>query len=566
MKKTIIFFVLAAAIILAAVFFFTRGKSAKTASTAEAVKTAEVQIRDITSNLSSSGTISPKDTYSITSMAEGEVIEASFEEGDTVVAGQVLYRIDASAMDSKLNSANNTVSRSQSSYESAAQEYHEAVSKFSGSTYKSTKSGYIKKLYVEAGDKVASNTQIADIYNDQIMRIKVPFLSTEAANIGAGMEAILTLSDTLEQLSGTVVSVSSMEESMAGGRLIRHVTIEVNNPGGLTTEMTATAAIAGFLSTGDGSFMPTVDSVMAADLSLAVEVEALLINEGDMVSTGTQIFKMKSSSSEKLMKSYKDSMDSAQSNLEQAQSSLDSTQDNYNNYTITAPISGKVIQKNYKVGDKVQNGTNATALALIYDLSAVTFDMNIDELDISNVKAGQTVAVNADAFANEKFTGTVTKVSLEGTSANGVTYYPVTVTLDDSGGLLPGMNVDGEIVTESVTGVLAVPADSLMRNNRVYVKDDSVKEAQGSVPAGFRVVEVETGVISTDYVEIVSGELKEGDTVYVSDSSVSSQSIGMMMPAGAMEGGALPSGSVGGGAPGTGSGGGSRGGSGNRMN
>ena len=30
-------------------------------------------------------------------------------------------------------------------------------------------------LYIEAGDKVASNTQIADIYNDQIMKIKVPF-------------------------------------------------------------------------------------------------------------------------------------------------------------------------------------------------------------------------------------------------------------------------------------------------------------------------------------------------------------------------------------------------------
>ena len=61
------------------------------------------------------------------------------------------------------------------SYDTAVSDYNEAVGKYSGNTYKATKSGYIKQLYIEAGDKVASNTQIADIYNDQIMKIKVPF-------------------------------------------------------------------------------------------------------------------------------------------------------------------------------------------------------------------------------------------------------------------------------------------------------------------------------------------------------------------------------------------------------
>ena len=54
---------------------------------------------------------------------------------------------------------------------------------------------------------------------------------------------------------------------------------------------------------------------------------------------------MKASTAEKLIKTYKDSMDNAQASLEQAQSSLDSTQDTYDDYTITAPISGTVIKK-----------------------------------------------------------------------------------------------------------------------------------------------------------------------------------------------------------------------------
>ena len=528
-----------------------QNKASAVKAQSQRVNTATVIRQNITSTLSSSGTISPKDTYSITSMSEGEVVQADFEEGDRVEAGQILYRIDASSMESKLSSASNSLERAQSSYDTAVSDYNEAVGKYSGNTYKATKSGYIKQLYIEAGDKVASNTQIADIYNDQIMKIKVPFLNMEAAAIAPGSPAVLTLSDTLEQLDGTVLSVSSMDEALTGGRLVRYVTIQVANPGGLTADMTATAAVGDFVSSGDGTFSATVDTVLAADLSSNVEVEALLVNEGDFVSVGSPIFSMKASTAEKLIKTYKDSMDNAQASLEQAQSSLDSTQDTYDDYTITAPISGTVIKTSYKVGDKVQNGSSASALAVIYDMSSVTFQMNIDELDISNVKTGQTVEVTADAFENEKFSGKVTNISLEGTSSNGVTYYPVTVTLDEVGGLLPGMNVDGVIIVDSVENALAVPADALQRGNLVYVKDDSVTEAQGRVPAGFREVKVGTGLISSDYVEIVSGDLQEGDVVYVAKSSVNSDSGAMMMMPVGMD---MPSGGGG-----YGDGGGSRG-------
>lgn len=528
-----------------------QNKASAVKAQSQRVNTATVIRQNITSTLSSSGTISPKDTYSITSMSEGEVVQADFEEGDRVESGQILYRIDASSMESKLSSANNSLERAQSSYDTAVSDYNEAVGKYSGNTYKATKSGYIKQLHIEAGDKVAANTQIADIYNDQIMKIKVPFLNMEAAAIAPGSPAVLTLSDTLEQLEGTVLSVSSMDEALTGGRLVRYVTIQVANPGGLTADMTATAAVGDFVSSGDGTFSATVDTVLAADLSSNVEVEALLVNEGDFVSVGSPIFSMKASTAEKLIKTYKDSMDNAQASLEQAQSSLDSTQDTYDDYTITAPISGTVIKKSYKVGDKVQNGSSASALAVIYDMSSVTFQMNIDELDISNVKTGQTVEVTADAFENEKFSGKVTNISLEGTSSNGVTYYPVTVTLDEVGGLLPGMNVDGVIIVDSVENALAVPADALQRGNLVYVKDDSVTEAQGRVPAGFREVKVGTGLISSDYVEIVSGDLQEGDVVYVAKSSVNSDSGAMMMMPVGMD---MPSGGGG-----YGDGGGSRG-------
>ena len=348
--------------------------------------------------------------------------------------------------------------------------------------------------------------------------------------------------------SGTIspkdtYSVSAMDETLSGGRLVRYVTIQVENPGGLTTSMTATAVIGSFTSSGDGSFTPTVDTVMGADLATQVEVESMLVTEGAFVSAGTPIFKMKTSTAEKLIRSYKDDMDQAESTLEKAQSSLDSTQDTYDDYTVTAPISGTVISKSVKQGDNVKNGNSTTTLAVIYDMSSVTFQMNIDELDISNVEVGQQVEVVADAFEDKMFTGKVTNISLEGSSSNGVTYYPVTVTLDEVGGLLPGMNVEGTIIVDSAEDALAVPADALQRGNRVYVKDETVTEAQGRVPAGFREVEVETGLISADYVEIVSGDLKENDEVYLAETSVSTEDTMMMPGMGGMGG---PGGSMGG--------------------
>ena len=229
-----------------------------------------------------------------------------------------------------------------------------------------------------------------------------------------------------------------------------------------------------------------------------------------------------------LFRSYKNSLEQAEEGLESARNKLESTQDNLENYTITAPISGQVIQKAAKVGDNIsRSGNTDTAMAVIYDLSSLTFEMSIDELDIQKVEVGQTVEVTADAFEGETFTGKVTNVSLQSSYSNGVTNYPVTVTLDEAGKLLPGMNVDGTIIIDKAENVLTIPVDSLMRGSRVYVKDDTALSADKGVPAGFRAVEVTTGLTNDQYVEILEG-LSEGDEVYINQSSQNTEIFGNM--------------------------------------
>lgn len=612
--RIVIVLIVVLAVLLGGFFLYKKKTTSQKRQGDQSVSTATVKRTDISSELTASSALSPKDTYEVTSLVEGEVIEANFEEGDVVEKGQILYRIDATSMDSDLSSAETSLQRAKESAQTAQSDYAEETARIAGNTYRSTASGYIRTLYIKEGDKVNNGTKIADLYDDSVMKITVPFLSGEAAEINVGDEAAVILEDTGEQISGTVTVVSSMEETLSGGRLVKNVTVEVYNPGGLTTDTAASVKVDGFVCSAEGTFTAKTETTLSVELSgnKSLEIENLLIHEGSYVDKNSELFQVTIKTAEEYLKEFKDAVESADDNLENAENKLSNTQDSVDDYTITAPISGTVITKNAKVGDKIsKSSSGTTTMAVIYDLSTMTLEMSVDELDVSSIKVGQSVEITADAVEGETFTGTVTNVSLQSSYSNGVTNYPVTVTLDDTGSLLPGMNVDAKIILDSSENALVIPASALMRGNRVYVKKssdstenadtqrngssdnagdadserknhgdgtqnadsadrqpDAGAEASGSskgsgtdnssskstgsgksgssnVPDGFEAVQVTTGIINDDYVEILSG-LSEGDEVYISsDSGSSTQTNQMQM--GGMGG---PGGDMGGGAPG----------------
>ena len=549
--RIVIVFIVVLAALLGGFFLYKKKTSSQKSQGDQSVSTATVKRTDISSELTASSALSPKNTYEVTSLVEGAVIEANFEEGDVVEKGQILYRIDASSMDSDLSSAQTSLQRAKESAQTAQSDYTEETARLAGNTYRSTASGYIRTLYIKEGDKVNSGTKIADLYDDSVMKITVPFLSGEAAEINVGDEAAVILEDTGEQISGTVTVVSSMEETLSGGRLVKNVTVEVSNPGGLTTDTAAPSVkVDGFVCSAEGTFAAKTETTLSVELSgnKSLEIENLLIHEGSYVEKNSDLFQVTAKTAEEYLKEFKDAVESADDNLENAENKLSNTQDSVEDYTITAPISGTVITKNAKVGDKIsKSSSGTTTMAVIYDLSTMTLEMSVDELDVSSIKVGQSVEITADAVEGETFTGTVTNVSLQSSYSNGVTNYPVTVTLDDTGSLLPGMNVDAKIILDSSENALVIPASALMRGNRVYVKKStgSGKSGSSNVPDGFEAVQVTTGIINDDYVEILSG-LSEGDEVYISsDSGSSTQTNQMQM--GGMGG---PGGDMGGGAPG----------------
>ena len=372
---------------------------------------------------------------------------------------------------------------------------------------------------------MTSGQEVAVIRDSSRMLLTLEFPAADAANFSVGQSAAVTLDGTFEQLDGTVTSVSGTDALSAGNLLTRTVTITVKNAGGLTTAQAATASINGVSSIGSATFAYQAERTLTAQA--AGTVTSINVQEGSEVAKDDIILGLSGDD-------LTESIQSASESLRSAEISMQNLQDAMNNYTITAPISGTIIEKDAKVGDAVKAGDT---LCIVYDLSYLEMSINVDELQISSISVGQQVQITADAVPDKTYVGTVTRVSMKGASNGGTTTYPVTIRIDDTDGLRPGMNANAEIVVAQANNALVVPNAAVVRGSYVLVTKDSPSAANADTtmeaPEGFVYVPVKTGVSDDDYTQIVS-DIQEGDTIGYDPSSVSSDSYyddgGYIMP------------------------------------
>ena len=495
--------------------FLLRPRQAKPASVDASYTEAAPERRDVTNTLSGTGTLNPANTYTVKSLVEGKVLTGTIEEGDIVEESNVLYTIDSSDASTNFEKAEIAMQQAQRSYDKVVDRQY----------VRAEVAGVVSSLKVTKGDEVTSGQEVAVIRDSSRMLLTLEFPAADAANFSVGQSAAVTLDGTFEQLDGTVTSVSGTDALSAGNLLTRTVTITVKNAGGLTTAQAATASINGVSSIGSATFAYQAERTLTAQA--AGTVTSINVQEGSEVAKDDIILGLSGDD-------LTESIQSASESLRSAEISMQNLQDAMNNYTITAPISGTIIEKDAKVGDAVKAGDT---LCIVYDLSYLEMRINVDELQISSISVGQKVQITADAVPDKTYVGTVTRVSMKGTSNGGTTTYPVTIRIDDTDGLRPGMNANAEIVVAEANNALVVPNAAVVRGSYVLVTKDSPSAANAdtamAAPEGFVYVPVKTGVSDDDYTQIVSG-IQEGDTIGYDPSSVSSDSYyddgGYVMP------------------------------------
>ena len=531
--------VVCVAAVAAAVLLPRNSKKAVQAST-QYMETA-LERRDITNTFGGSGTISAANTYTVKSLVKGTVLTADFEVGDTIEKGTVLYTIDSSDVATSVEKAQLALEQAQRSYDDTADAQY----------IRSVIGGTVASIKVKAGDYVTAGQEIATVRDDSSLLLTLEFPAADASGFAVGQAAEVILNGTFETLSGTVQAVAGTDTISSGNLLVRTVTIAVKNNGSLTTAQAASATINGVSALASARFDYQHQQTVTATTSGTVA--AVCVKEGTAIEANTAIVQLSGTELSRQVQSAADS-------LLNAQLSMSDTQKQMENYTITSPISGTVIQKNVKAGDTVGTDTTASeTLCTIYDLSYLEMTLNVDELEILSIKEGQTVTITADAISDRTFTGVVTSVSAAGTTTGGTTTYPVTIRIDDTGDLLPGMNATAEIEVSSASNALAVPNGSVVRGNYVLVTKDSPSAANAvqdmTAPDGYVYVKITTGTSDDDYIEVASG-LQEGDTIaYDADAAEkqnASDSMEFMVGPGGSGGPGRGNGGPGGGGPGGG--------------
>ena len=114
-------------------------------------------------------------------------------------------------------------------------------------------------------------------------------------------------------------------------------------------------------------------------------------------------------------------VNSAQAQIRQQTAATQTTRVNLQRTVIRSPVDGVVLTRTIEAGQTVAASLQAPELFTIAeDLSKMKIELAVDESDIGQVKVGQSVSFNADAFPDRQFKGVVDQVRLSATTSNNV--------------------------------------------------------------------------------------------------------------------------------------------------
>ena len=432
----------------------------KSSSSVSARETDIVTRGNIESTITGSASVEPYERFEIIPKVSGDIVYCPFDVGDHVEKGDLLYGFDTSSSDLTVERQRLSLEQSENSYKNALEERDKLY-------IKAKNNGTISNFNLKTGEEIKNGTKIADIADNDNLEVVLPFTAAQISSIHVGDAATITSSKHLSSVSGVVTHVSSSNSAGSDGTALYKVTVEFTNPGVFYQGMSVGGAVGGNISPGSGVIENSASSSVYSETDGTVS--HIYYSDGDYVTKGAVIAVL---SSDTVNNKITDSTLSYKS----ASLSMRQTEKDLEDYNITSPISGTVITKKSKAGDTIDKSTAQTVMMVVADISKLKFELSIDELDISKVSEGQTVSINCDALPDEKFSGHITTISVEGSAQNGVTTYTAEVVIEEPGNLRPSMNIDATVITESAENVLLIPTEDIKtmgNKNYVFVKEDS---------------------------------------------------------------------------------------------
>lgn len=198
--------------------------------------------------------------------------------------------------------------------------------------------------------------------------------------------------------------------------------------------------------------------------------------------------------------------------------------------TIRSPVDGIVVSRNVDVGQTVAASFQTpTLFTIAQDLTKMQINTSVDEADIGKVRVGQPAVFSVDAYPSTRFSGVVSQIRIAPVVTQNVVTYDVIITVDNGElKLKPGMTANVSIEVARKDNVLKIPSAAL-RFKPVVEGEGTGRPAsagkRGGVTLGPRVfvlregkpvaVPVQTGIADNAHVELLHGNLRQGEEVVV---------------------------------------------------
>lgn len=277
------------------------------------------------------------------------------------------------------------------------------------------------------------------------------------------------------------------------------------------------------------SFLGTFDALHQNNVGSdgSGKIVKLLVDEGDVVSTGQPIAKLddenillqiqtvqlnienlknenaRYSSLKKENVIASADYEKVELGLKTAEVQLKQLQKQLRSSTIVAPFSGVVTKKMVDLGTMVMPGTPIVELT---DISSLKLTVSVPERDVLKFSKGQKISAKADVYGDQIFSGQVSNIAVQADAAHN---FKVQANISNSGAkrIMAGMYGSINLGNNQSVTALAIPRKALV---------GSLKAPQVFVIRNGKAIltSFSAGTSDGDYIEVVSG-LTRADKIVV---------------------------------------------------
>ncbi|MFA7322886.1 MAG: efflux RND transporter periplasmic adaptor subunit [Candidatus Nanopelagicales bacterium] len=506
-------------------------------------RTATVALGSVASTVTASGTVESSGNYALSFATNGTVTKVYVKTGQKVKAGAPLVSVDSTTAAQQLATATTSyaqavASNSQNTMTLTSAQQSLADAKTNAVTNATSYQQAVDKAQLDLDSATAGAS--AACLNPASQPTTTDCANSQAWATLRNLEAGITTAtlDLQKSQSQAALNLNAYNAAISQATT-SDALVNANNAKdkGVLADQAAINSAQTNLFKANVALLQQKDTLTRAVVSAQQTYNAAMLNQ----QKGTEQDRQAVSKAEQALKSTEASS-SLPKNLgvasvaaaseEAARLQLANAHRAYDATTLRSPVAGTVGAVDATVGQSSasSNSSSASSVVTIVGRGALDVTASFNESDAAKVKAGQSATISFTALPDTTATGKVISVSPIASTSDGLTTYPVIISITDApDGVLAGMSADVSVTTSEATDVLVVPSTTVTSLGGTTTVTVVKGETETITP-------VTVGVKGDSTSEITSG-LKAGDIVVVPTAVSSTTSNGF--PAGGIPGGGL---------------------------